>query len=390
MKSQEKKFESEYLLSNEEIKKLGIDEFQAEIFRRKYYQDSFAIDSWYDKLSEYTFRSIEIELLFEEAEELIVCYNKYIMSKKKTTEGMEFNKLKKLMERIDGKLNLFKFGAFIKLNTRSPKDVPQYEFETEKSKKIIDNEIQKMMKIDDKMELNSIGHALIIATNKMMKIENSRDAIELLIKSSRVYEDLSKNISFGKEHYQSKLILREWIPEVVDHPEMEFRCFVHEKNLHAVSQYFCDTVFPNLLNQKEEIKKRLIKFYEEVVKDLVPHKSFVVDFFVGKDKVYIIELNPFHIGAGACLFSWQHDRHIFFNGPLEFRFNETKGDIAVGSIQMEKYLIKTYQFFQIPQHEKFKAELKKTKDAEGYEFIIVFFMLTTILGVLNYFSKINK
>jgi hypothetical protein len=36
--SQEKKFESEFLLSDEEIKEMGIDEFQIEIFRRKHYQ----------------------------------------------------------------------------------------------------------------------------------------------------------------------------------------------------------------------------------------------------------------------------------------------------------------------------------------------------------------
>ena len=108
-----------------------------------------------------------------------------------------------------------------------------------------------MKKIDPKMEVNSIGHAMIIATNKMMKIESSKDAIQLLIKSSRIYEDLSKNVSFGKKHYQSKLVLREWIPEIVDHPELEFRCFVHEKNLNAVSQYFADTYFPELLTKKE-------------------------------------------------------------------------------------------------------------------------------------------
>jgi hypothetical protein len=36
--SQEKKFESEFLLSDEAIKEMGIDEFQTEIFRRKHYQ----------------------------------------------------------------------------------------------------------------------------------------------------------------------------------------------------------------------------------------------------------------------------------------------------------------------------------------------------------------
>ena len=65
---------------------------------------------------------------------MIICYNKFILSKNKTTEGIDFNSLKKLMERIDEKLKLFKFGAFIKLNTRSPKDVPHYEFQTKKAK----------------------------------------------------------------------------------------------------------------------------------------------------------------------------------------------------------------------------------------------------------------
>jgi hypothetical protein len=109
------------------------------------------------------------------------------------------------------------------------------------------------MKIDKDMAVNSIGHAMIIATNKMMKVDNSKDALELLIKSSRIYEDLQKNISFGKQHYKSKLILRQWIPEIVDHPEREFRCFVHQKNLNAVTQYFSDTYFPELLKNKEVI-----------------------------------------------------------------------------------------------------------------------------------------
>jgi hypothetical protein len=113
------------------------------------------------------------------------------------------------------------------------------------------------MKIDKDMAVNSIGHAMIIATNKMMKVDNSKDALELLIKSSRIYEDLQKNISFGKQHYKSKLILRQWIPEIVDHPEREFRCFVHQKNLNAVTQYFSDTYFPELLKSKEVINLSL-------------------------------------------------------------------------------------------------------------------------------------
>jgi len=36
----------------------------------------------------------------------------------------------------------------------------------------------------------------------------------------------------------------------------------------------------------------------------------------------VIELNPFHIGAGACLFSWEKDRELFMNGPFTFKIIE--------------------------------------------------------------------
>lgn len=73
---------------------------------------------------------------------------------------------------------------------------------------------------------------------------------------------------------------------------MEFRCFVHSKKLNACSQYFCDLVFDDLIQQKKEIGKKILDFFDSV-KDKIPHTHFVIDFFVGKDRVYIIELNPY-------------------------------------------------------------------------------------------------
>jgi hypothetical protein len=47
------------------------------------------------------------------------------------------------------------------------------------------------------------------------------------------------------------------------------------------------------------------------------HGSYVVDFWCdfSSMEVLVIELNPFHIGAGAALFSWRQDRALFLNGP---------------------------------------------------------------------------
>ena len=49
----------------------------------------------------------------------------------------------------------------------------------------------------------------------------------------------------------------------------------------------------------------------------------MIDFYVKSDnQVMVIELNPFHIGAGAALFSWRENRDLFLNGPFEFRILE--------------------------------------------------------------------
>jgi hypothetical protein len=74
----------------------------------------------------------------------------------------------------------------------------------------------------------------------------------------------------------------------------------------------------------------------------------VIDFYVRVDnRVMIIELvrvsifvycmppcamlisvfqNPFHNGAGGCLFNWRDNRDQFMHGPFEFRITETVQD----------------------------------------------------------------
>jgi hypothetical protein len=34
----------------------------------------------------------------------------------------------------------------------------------------------------------------------------------------------------------------------------------------------------------------------------------------------VIEINPFGNTAGSCLFSWDLDQDVMYNGPFEFRY----------------------------------------------------------------------
>jgi hypothetical protein len=97
---------------------------------------------------------------------------------------------------------------------------------------------------------NQVNIAFLKAMNKAMKVHTGKEALSLLNASPRIYEDLSKNLRFGKMAYKSKIIIREWIDEVVEYPQGEYRCFVHKKSLNAVSQYFSDSVFHELLKKE--------------------------------------------------------------------------------------------------------------------------------------------
>jgi hypothetical protein len=63
--------------------------------------------------------------------------------------------------------------------------------------------------------------------------------------------------------------------------------------------------------------------------------SYIIDFTVDRHSLYnenipaqdcirIIELNPFEVGTGACLFDWKTDLELFKHGPFEFRFLENR------------------------------------------------------------------
>jgi len=158
-----------------------------EMYRRKHYQSQFGIDTWIDRLGEFTFKTKSIPLSFQEAEEIISKHSEKIYHSGELLSDLE--------SRIDDILKKdFPNGSFIKLNTRSPKDVPVYDFENSKIQKLIVDEISKWRNPNS----NEETIAFVMATNKSMKLMEGKDAIELILKSSRIYEDLCKMVAFGE------------------------------------------------------------------------------------------------------------------------------------------------------------------------------------------------
>ena len=118
---------------------------------------------------------------------------------------------------------------------------------------------------------------------------------------------------------------------------MEFRGFVKNGKLNALSQYNHFIYFERLKKQKDELEKRIKTFFEEKVSKVLGKDyddGYIVDFAVCGDnleRILIIELNPFIESTDAALFSWKEEREKLENGPFEFRIRneKPKGQIAI-------------------------------------------------------------
>ena len=78
-------------------------------------------------------------------------------------------------------------------------------------------------------------------------------------------------------------------------------------------QYFSFWFEQSLVERQSELCTRIVQFFNERVAGRLPHENFVIDFALlpESDQLKVIELNPFHVGAGAGLFKWSEDRELF-------------------------------------------------------------------------------
>jgi len=100
--------------------------------------------------------------------------------------------------------------------------------------------------------------------NQCLKVNSAQEAMQLLKDSSRVYQDLLR--ACKQEKWDIQILVREWIDIPV---QSEFRAFVYNKKIRAISQYYDVCFFPELIQDKENIIKR-IQYYFETIKDKIP------------------------------------------------------------------------------------------------------------------------
>ncbi|KAL6050059.1 Cell division cycle protein 123 [Balamuthia mandrillaris] len=332
-----------------------------EVKRLREHINAVNLENWYSQLQQYTFETAFLNLSLEEARSILAVHkcNKshQPQQQEQDAEAAEQQSvLASLSQRIDEALKPFVVeegaggGAFVRLSSRSPKDAT---IAGEKTMQLFEEELERMEEREQKEEgqsginvredENSRLVALLVASTKVMMVRTGDEALKLFITSERSYEDLVLALEFP-EKWDMKVIIRKWVDI---HPSMEFRGFVYNKNLTALSQYFYVAFFPQLLKHKDSICAKIQGFLSlssfcsfaassvlsfrslwlffftyialaecyDKVKGLIPIDNFIIDFAILDDgQVLVIELNPYH----KCKLVQLEDRsqHPGGRGPL--------------------------------------------------------------------------
>ena len=107
------------------------------------------------------------------------------------------------------------------------------------------------------------------------------------------------------EGWPLDLVLRKWCNL---YPSQEFRCFVYNHKLIAISQRIHSQYFPHLAEGMDHIRELLMQFYTCIIHQRfaggeIP--SFVFDTYIDtKDRVWLIDFNVWGDRTDPLLFEW--------------------------------------------------------------------------------------
>jgi hypothetical protein len=316
--------------------------------------ENFIVENWYPYLKDFTAQTHFISLCFEEVEAIIIYYRQAYLNRNELSKN-HVEVLKSLEEKIKKiqikDLNYQPF--FVRLSIRSPKDGESCK-NINKSEKIEEEylKIKKKwkphewklheFKNDTNMILDSentctLSEEDIEANFKLishfkfcdkynLKCESSEDAMNLILSSERVYVDLINFLKYrlNVDKYESQeeknliknlkniqISIRKWVE--ID-SLYEFRCFVKNNKLTAISQYNPYIIVEEFLCDGNlfQIRDKIFTFWNEKVKEKISFlNDYVIDLAILSDNsVYVIELNPFKKTTGASFFNWTLDLQL--------------------------------------------------------------------------------
>lgn len=232
------------------------------------------LEAWPPALCRLSIAQVDVPLTLPEAESLgrniIELGETFVPKGQSWEEALERDRpvMAAIEKRLDQALAVFAFGGFVRLGSRSPKDV-----------------------------WFAPAH-----------VESGKQALDRLCDcSERIWEDLRLAVAM---QYPPHIFVRQWIDI---EPWAEFRCFMQDRKLVGVSQYnyLHGAVYPEIAQHQQSIEWALQMWFPDFV--AACHLDDVVfDIFVKlrtrgnetQTEIRLIEINPWGEFTDPCLFSW--------------------------------------------------------------------------------------
>ena len=326
----------------------------------------FAIEQWYPILKDFTFKTYFIPLELEDAIAMSNFYQEKFLSDNKNLTKLSYedvNCLKNLENKIqkifDENPNLKSKGAFVRLSGRSPKEGEPYN-----SKKIIQNYNNNLIQFEKEYNLQKDSPQLKILAFlrcKILKVENAKEALNLLLTSERIHLDLKDWISEGGKEM---IALREFGENLDD--DLEFRAFVYNYKLTAITQYDQYIKFEHIIKNKDKYEKMINDYWSKNIKDLIKTPNYSIDFAIINDnEVIVIEMSPFMRSTGPCCLRWEIDSEEMMNGNGKLKVNENDyediDEVLIPDFLFGKEILEPYDIL-----------LNKKKETWGHFFNRIF------------------
>lgn len=151
--------------------------------------------------------------------------------------------------------------------------------------------------------------AIWVSANRSMRCTTPDEVLLLLKSSDRVSYDCEEAIAECKDAsepcQQHAIALRRWYDLK---PGREFRCYVVDRRLTAVSQRDLTRYYPGIKQEKDDILLRIHEFYNDIIRDTFPLETFAFDCYIPESgRVRVIDFNPPAGTTSALLFDdWEH------------------------------------------------------------------------------------
>eukprot|EP01064_Diplonema_japonicum_P001902 TRINITY_DN11256_c1_g3_i1.p1 TRINITY_DN11256_c1_g3~~TRINITY_DN11256_c1_g3_i1.p1 ORF type:complete len:432 (+),score=76.30 TRINITY_DN11256_c1_g3_i1:1216-2511(+) len=217
-----------------------------------------------------------------------------------TTSSDAKSHLSKLEADLDDAIKSFGNEAFVKLSSRSGKDDAILQCSPQSAeylKTLLDNADIASISSSD-LIANQEAVAVMKTVSHSLVMKSGKQVLTHFSGSSRIATDLRKSLLYPTNNMH--VIVRRFSQDIK--PSNEWRCFIRDGRLTAVSQYHHHCFF-------EEHPVNVKSFIEEFVGKIIPLLpvvSCVADVCcdVSEGTAQLIEINPFHYTTEGCLYDW--------------------------------------------------------------------------------------